>query len=290
MNFAKHTKKTDRKVKALVLTVVIAAMAAHALAAPTVDGRFTASEGYTTGNWVYFEVEGVKGNEKGDPGNIFPAEPGQLWTYQQSATSSLYAAIVLPKTLVDNSYGDNIVNWPKAHKYDELKGSDDAEITIKDGLGNELFSFTIDYLEEGPFRAEVKDEPSSVTGKITAATSQVYNMVNYYPDLDPDGSGVVDLKQHSPPTINPTSYTITDPYLAGWEFAVTYEFCIDSTVMSQYSNIGIDLMHISPNKIGRNKVWTEIDGPIQVIPAPGALVLAGIGIGMVNWLRRRRAL
>ncbi len=74
-------------------------------ATPLVDGRFDASEGYTTGYRVDFEVEGGRHDPDVSIGG------GELWVTQDAGSGDLFLAFIQPLSLVDNRYGDNAIGW-----------------------------------------------------------------------------------------------------------------------------------------------------------------------------------
>jgi len=76
-----------------------------------------------------------------------------------------------------------------------------------------------------------------------------------------------------------------NPLFPGWVFEVAYELRIAGSAFGGdgFGGVEIPIVHDSPNKIGKNKVYPDIDGAIPEPAALGVLVLGGVGM-----LRRRR--
>lgn len=271
-----------------------------AKAGPIIDGYFDSSE-YTTGYYVNFEVEGGK---KQHP--IPVSDQGQLWTYQDS-DGNLSVAFIQPTSLVDNSYGANAIGWGSAapsgknHKFEDLVGSDDARFVFIDKSDNIVLDITMDYLhgygnkkEDPPYTSGgVVDGEGNVTfgsaqDVLESATSLEYNWVNFGKAAwEADGSLNYFGKNSNSPAAD-SNYNVTDTTYSDWIFEVIYECKIDGGLFDNngFGGITIPIVHDSPNKLGKNKVWQN--GDLEPVPAPGAVILGAIGLGFTSWLGRRK--
>ncbi len=295
----------DRKVGGAVAPVagVLAMLVlAAAAAAVTVDGRVESGE-YLTGYELSFQVEnaGVVGG-------------GELWLHR-AAGGDLVVAFTLPKTLVDNSYGTTAIGWVAAapsgkhHNFKDLIGSDDGrfafEFVLNDGTRTTLLDVTMDYLHG---LGNKKEDPPYVGGVTTggefeiavghdddivaSSTSLAYN----WDTFGAAHPGYFGKDSNSPAADDDYG----NPTLSGWLYEVTYEFQIAGDVFSGVSIdlndpsfLNIPLIHASPNKIGKNKVWPQIGPPIPSsppIPEPVTLLsmLGGVG-ALIGYVRRRCA-
>ncbi len=274
--------KAASKAAILCAAILLGGQLTMVNAGPTVDGRYDPGEGYSQLYTVNLEVEGPKKTP-----NI-AADDGILRLHQDPVSGDLFASFTQPLTLVDNTYGVNSIGYPKHHNFGDLLGSDKARFAITDGSGEVVFDFTMDYIS--------KYDTSGTNGYaslgITGGDGEVHvgsadSLLAWGTSLDYNFNtlGHV-LTQDSPAT--DTDYT-ENPNFPNWLYEVTYEFQIDGSLFTNngFSALTIPIVHVSPNKVGKNKVYTEVT---TTIPAPGALILGSIGASFVSWLRRRRTL
>lgn len=247
-------------------------------ATPVVDGTFDMAEGYTSGNYVCLDIE------KAGP----ISERGQLWFHQDTA-HNLYGSLVLPRTLVDNTYGDNSIGWGqnapsgKRHNFKDLKGSDSAQFRIYDGQGDIVLDFVLDYISSSTHATSGYASGGVTYGEGKVQVGSDSDLLAWGSSLDYNLNilGHV-LTENSPAT--DSQYT-ENPLYPDWQYTVTYEFKVDGDVFGGkgVGDIEVPLMHISPNKLGANKAYGQICEPI---PEPATISM--LALGGIAMLRKRR--
>ena len=263
--------------KKIIIAIFLSILCAgSAYAAPVIDGRFDPSEGYTSGTYLDLLVERAG----------YTSDQGQLWLYQDQENRDIYAALRLPVTLVDNSYGDNSIGWGddaasgKHHNFEDIIESDGAEFSLLNNNGESVLHFEIDYFSENKdgYSSEIVSTEESKKGKRKGndtsgnlgcvkafATSMDYNfnMLNLV------------LTENSPEA--DSNYNVANATQSEWIFEVVYEVKIDGNIFgcNEFGRLDIPIVHASPNKVGKNKVYPE--DTYEPVPEPMTLVLLGLG-------------
>jgi uncharacterized repeat protein (TIGR01451 family) len=199
--------------------------------------------------------------------------PAGSFTFSVDASGNLRIVFDQFPAPNDNSYGVNAVGWQNGHKFNDLVGSDHAGFQLRDTGGTVRLSFNIDYISAntsapsgyaslGPFGGDGKILAGTLTpADITWTTSLANNLNNVnIPGLfnasHVQQFGSVNLLVNSPPT-DPqhSTYTNTDPLLAGWDFHDTYYVVISAAKLASLGfnsswavEPNLDALHNSPAK------------------------------------------
>lgn len=264
------------------IVLLIALAASNVKATPTADGKFDPNEGYTTGYYLNLSVES---------GPTLP-NAGELWYYQDSTTKDLFVYFTVPVTLVDNSYGVNSIGWGsdapsgKNHKFEDLLGSDKAQIQFTDSTGKVVFEFIMDYMT----KAGTKSSPTYASLGATGGDGKVLqgsasSLLDWGSTLDYNFNvlGHV-LTKDSPAT--DSNYT-ENPNYAGWIYEVGYEMQIAGNLFgSGFGDVNVLNLHASPNKLGKNVITTTRGDDIPNNPIPEPASMALLSLGALCMLRR----
>lgn len=267
-------------VSALGVSLIVS-LASVASAAPIVDGRLDPDEGYTDGRYVSFAVERVDTIVEG----------GQLWLHEDGSTGDVTVFFSQPLTLVDNTYGENAVGWGKGvapsgknHNFSDLVGSDKARFTFTDGAGQTVLDVTMDYISEAAGGAYRSLGVTGADGAVNVGSGDLVLDWGTSLDYNFNSLGHV-LTQDSPATDE--DYT-ENALFPGWIFEVTYELRVSGAAFGDngFGGVTVPIVHDSPNKIGKNKVYPEGGDPI---PEPATMFLVCGAAGALLLKRRRQS-
>jgi len=183
----------------------------------------------------------------------------------------------------DNSYGTNVVNWPKAHSFSALAGSDKAQFVITNGNGDVVLDFYLDYITRTNVSAST---PSGyyclgVTGgdgrvnlgqaawilSSETSLSRNLNSTGYCANGACVVSGV-NLLQNSPPTSPSNTYNVPAAF-SQWEFPIRYQVKVSHLAFESagFGGVTVPSLHNSPPKCGDNVTTFGPCGPIDA-PTP----------------------
>ena len=255
--------------------------ASEACGGPIIDGRFDPAEGYTWGRSFDLAVEKSSTVVSG----------GQLWFHLDPATGDVSVAFIQPLTLIDNTYGATAIGWGKGtapsgknHNFRDLVGSDKAQFRFTDAAGKAVLDVFVDYISRTRNGRGTYASLGVTGGNGEVNVGAAADVLAWGTSLDYNFNTLGFVLTHDSPATD-DAYT-ENPDFAGWVYEVIYEVRVSGNLFGAagFGDVTVPMVHDSPNKIGKNKVFP--DGGGEPIPEPSAIALLAVGGGLVM-LRRR---
>jgi hypothetical protein len=275
---------------ALFSAAILVSISAMASATPTVDGVFTASDGYTNVQSISFQLQN---------GTMVPNPGTMAWT--TDAQGNVFVAFVQPLSINDNTYGTNAVGWATGgkkggHTFGNLTGSDKAHFDFTNGAGQNVLSFNLDYItastsaSSGFASLGVNGGDGGIAGfgvaglgKTSTGIGNAASVLQWGTSLayNLNTLGFKAFTTNSPattPALNPDgtidySKPYADPATApGWVYNIEYEVEVAASAFgpSGFGSVTTPAAHDSPSKFGQNTIIVVPEAPTSVLVCVGA--------------------
>ncbi len=193
---------------------------------------------------------------------------GKLATFYQPSGDGVYMTLAIDKNFVDNTYGANIINWPRTHNFSDLVGSDKAQFWGYNAAGTKVLDFDVDYVSTksgtpsgyaslGVSGGDGGMNTGSAAHILQASTSLSNSLNAYGYCVGGVCSGLgTNLLLNSPAS---DAFYTPNPTYPNWDFNVIYEVKISPAAfgVSGFGAMDIPYIHASPSKLGTNTIYAE---------------------------------
>jgi hypothetical protein len=220
-----------------------------------------ASSGCTIGTNVETSSDSLELTCYGDGGTLAATVEHRLEAILD--TDALYVRLTLDPDFVDNTFGKTAIGWAKKRDFNQLVGSDHAQLVFSDAASAVVLDAKLDYISidaaapsgygnlgvTGGDGKVLVGDPESVLD-VTSSLARNLGERGY-------GTYVVD----SPGTDADYTPAADAPE---WEYLVIYEAWIDLAAFGTagFGGVDLDFIHASPSKLATNTV------PVEPIPCP----------------------
>lgn len=193
----------------------------------------------------------VEGQDMGPAANL------EYSLVQLDGQDAIYVKLVFAPWFADNTYGANAVDWPEGHEFDELVGSDRANLVMTNAAGEVVLDFDLDYIEDD------EDAPSGFrsqgvwekNGEMHVGDPDAVLAANSSLSRNLNERGHDQYLEDSPATDD--AYT-PNPAAPDWDFRVVYEVWVDASLFEgeggPFAEVCVMSIHASPSKADDNEV------------------------------------
>ena len=182
--------------------------------------------------------------------------------------------------VIASNWADHSPSYQNDSFFQLYEGGNTSVTSANGGWDTTRKTFTIDVAgENSPYpysRFWQPDMTNDVAGGVTF-TEYVYHLVATFSTPAAVSGNYL---------VNTSDATSITGYFTG-EFVVTYDE--DANLITDGDTYGFNITFNSAwtDTLTSGEIYNQFSEPIHA-PAPGAILLGGIGVGFVNWLKRRR--